>query len=239
MGFDKLDKTGLLGGLLAIVLGVTNLIQLLIIGSSDWIAVALSGTYGLLFLIGGVLFLVFIIKDMNSPMMLIGGASTILFLMCPISNFIYITETSGLDAVLVSLSIINIILCIIALPFSFIRHANLEDMDWREKISHVSLVLLRGSGIFHLLQPLLYGGSLETLGMLIFGIIYLTLSALLVRRKEVNLVQWLGLIIPIIGAVLGIGLLFMSPTPYVIVFIIFDLIICPIRLYYIKTQPTE
>jgi hypothetical protein len=239
MGIDKLDKLGLIGGLLSIVLGVTNLIQLLIIGTSDPKAVALFGIYGLLFLIGGPVFLVLCIKDMNRPMMLIGEASTILFLMCPISNFIYITENSGLDAVLLSLSIINSILCIIALPFSFIRHTNLEDMDRREKISHVSLVLLRGSGIFHLLQPLLYGGSLETLGMLIFGIIYLTISALLVRRKNVNRVQWLGLIIPIIGAVLGIGLLFMSPTPYVIVFIIFDLIISPIRLYYIKTEPAE
>jgi hypothetical protein len=112
-------------------------------------------------------------------------------------------------------------------------------MDTRAKISYASLILLRGSGIFHLLQPAIYGVTLETLGMFGFGIIYLILSILLLLRKDVNLVQLLGVIIPIIGAVLGVGVLFISPIPYVPVFIIFDFIIAPIRFYYIKTKPAN
>ena len=242
MGIDKLHKFELIGGLLVLVLGVTNIIQLLLVGGSDPKGIALFLVYGLLFLIGGAAFFVVCIKEMTRPKLLLGATSNVLLLMCPISNAIYLIAEFGiLDPTLVIISVINIILCIIALPLTFIRYVDLENMDTREKISHASLVLLRGSGIFHLLQPVLYPVSSETLGMLIFGTIYLLITILLTSRKEVHLIQLLGFVLPLVGAVLGIGLLFMAPENihYVIVFIIFDLIISPIRLYYIKTQPAE
>jgi len=242
MGIEKLHKFELIGGLLVLILGFTNIIQLLLVGASDPKGIALFGIYGLLFLIGGAAFFVVCIKEMTRPKLLLSATSNILLLMCPISNSIYlITEIGLLDPILVTLSVINIILCIIALPVSFIRYVDIENINTREKISHASLVLLRGSGIFHLLQPILYPVSLETLGMLVFGTIYLLISILLIRKKDVHLIQLSGFILPLIGAVLGIGLLFMAPVNihYVIVFIIFDLIISPIRFYYIKTQPSD
>lgn len=240
MGIEKLHKLELIGGLLVLILGVTNIIQLFLLGTSDPKGVALYAIYGLLFLIGGGVFFVVCIKEILRLKKLIIATSSILLLMCPISNSIYlISENGGLDIILVSLSIINIIICVIALPLTFIRYADLEDMDTREKISHTSLILLRGSGFFHVLQPVLYGPTIETLGMLVFGIVYLLIAFILPRRKDGKLIQLIGFILPLVGAFLGIGLLFMSPTPYVIVFIIFDLIISPIRLYYIKTQPSE
>lgn len=236
MGLEKLHKLELIGGLLVLILGITNIIQLFLLGTTDPKGVALYAIYGLIFLIGGGVFFVVCIKEKLRAKTLIIATASILLLMCPISNSIYlISENGGLDVILVSLSIINIIICVIALPLTFIRYTDLEDMDTREKISHTSLILFRGSGIFHLLQPGLYDVRLETLGLLVFGTIYLLIAFMLPRRKDAKPLQIIGFILPIIGASFGIVLLFIYLTPYVVVFIIFDLIIIPIRFYYIKT----
>lgn len=236
MGIEKLHKLEWIGGLLVLILGVTNIIQLFLLGTSDPKGVALYAIYGLLFLIGGGVFFVLCIKEKLRAKMFIIATASILLTMCPISNSIYlISENGGVDVILLSLSIINIIICVIALPLTFIRYTDLEEMDVREKISHISLILFRGSGIFYLLQPVLYDVRLETLGMLVLGIVYLLIAFMLPRRKDAKSVQLIGFILPIIGASLGIVLLFLYLTPYVVVFIIFDLIIIPIRFYYINT----
>ena len=236
MGIEKLHKLELIGGLLVLILGVTNIIQVFLLGTSDPKGVALYGIYGLLFLIGGSVFFVVCIKEKLRAKMLIIATASILLIMCPISNSIYLlSENGGLNIILLSLSVINIILCVTALPLTFIRYVDLEEMDTRERISHISLILFRGSGFFHLLQPVLYDVSLETLGMLVLGTIYILIAFMLPRRKDAKPIQLIGFILPIIGASFGIVLLFIYLTPYVVVFIIFDLIIIPIRFYYIKT----
>ncbi|NVM54163.1 MAG: hypothetical protein HWN66_10725 [Candidatus Helarchaeota archaeon] len=226
-----------MGGLLVIIVGIFNIIQLFLVDKSDPKAVLLFAVYGIIFLVGGLIFFAVAIRGILNFKKLIINASSILLLMCAISNAIYLlTGNGGVDIIPLSLSVVNIILCLSTLPMTFTRYANLEDMDAREKVSYVSLILLRGSGLFHILQPLIYEFRLETIGMLVFGVLYILIALMLSSRKDANLIQLIGFILPIIGAILGTVLLFIYLTPYVIVFIIFDGIISPIRFYYIKTQ---
>jgi len=233
----RLNILELVGGLLVTILGGTNAIQMFFVGAADLKAFFLFSVYGSLFLFGGFAFFLAVGLQKLGFKRLIINVASILLLMCAISNYIYLITLGGSAYIVVQgLSVVNIILCVSSLPMTFFRYAALENMDSREKLSFLSLVLLRGSGLFHLLQPFIYEPRFETDVMFLFGVMYLLIAFLLTRHKASKLAQQLGLLLPLVGGILGIGLLVLYPTPYVIVFIIFDVIIVVIRIYYLRTQ---
>ncbi len=235
---EKVSKLDLAGGLVVIILGVTHIILAVLLAQLGYYRESIvPAVYGFIFLPGGLSFFMVSIKGKLSIKKLIINTSCILLLMGGLSNLIQLlTVNVGPQIFIQVLFLLHIVLCCITLPITFSRYVVIENLDRREKLSYFSIVLLRGSGIFHILQPVIYTPTLETQGMFVFGVLYLLITVFLIRRKERRVFQLIGFILPIIGAILGVGVLFMNPTPYVIVFIIFDVLISPIRLYYIKTQ---
>jgi len=235
---EKFSKLDLVGGLVVVILGITHIILAVLLGQLGYYRESIiPAVYGCIFLPGGLAFFAVSLKGKLRIKKLIINTSCILLLMGGISNLILlITMNIGPQPFIQILFLLHIVLCCLTLPITFLRYVVLENLDRREKLSYFSIVLLRGSGIFHILQPVIYTPTLETQGMFVFGVLYLLITVLLIRRKEKKGVQLIGFILPIIGLILGIGVLFMNPTPYVIVFVIFDVVISPIRLYYIKTH---
>ena len=235
---EKFSKLDFVGGLVVVILGITHIILAVLLAQVGYYRESIiPAVYGCIFLPGGLVFFAVSLKDKLRIKRLIINASCILLLMGGISNLILlITMNIGTQTFIQILFLLHIVLCGLTLPITFLGYVVLENLDKREKLSYFSIVLLRGSGIFHLLQPVIYTLTLETQGMFLFGVLYLLVTVFLIRRKESKGVQLIGFLLPIIGAILGMGVLFMNPTPYVIVFLIFDVIIIAIRLYYFKTR---
>ena len=110
-------------------------------------------------------------------------------------------------------------------------------METNDKINLLSVLLLLLTGILHLISPLIYGTTIDTTGLIIFGIIYTILGILVQIKRENKIIGILSFLLPLIGLIIGtIGLLTgLLPIDAFSVFVILlDPIIIILRIYMYK-----
>ena len=110
-------------------------------------------------------------------------------------------------------------------------------METNEKINLLSVLLLLLTGILHLISPLIYGTTIDTTVLIIFGIIYTFLGILVQIKSENKIIGILSIICPLIGLVIGtIGLItgLLPVDAFALFLIILDPIIIILRIYMYK-----
>lgn len=221
----------IIAGVVLIASAITHILQLLVVGFEwhDIAAAVVGGLYGVL----GILILIY--KE-NKPLTFIG-------IIYP-----FIGGTLGLVR-LISIEIgqygtINwfivwhLIADVIVVPSLFLYYISFTEMDKKNKLSFLSIVMFFITALIHILQ-LYYGVNLENIGQAIFGFIYIGIGILLWAKDEIKLVHILAIGIPIIGGILGLILFFFTFSPFLIFFLIVDIIIVYLRIHIYRTYYSE
>lgn len=89
----------------------------------------------------------------------------------------------------------------------------------------ISAGLLMLTGILHIIAPIVLGSSMETMGMVLFGVIYFALGVLLLIKGDKNWVLLFSIICPFIGMIAGTTILLTSFSFYLLFMVILDPII--------------
>ncbi|MHA1782262.1 MAG: hypothetical protein ACTSUL_02430 [Promethearchaeota archaeon] len=111
-------------------------------------------------------------------------------------------------------------------------------MENHEKFRFLAGILLIISAITHVSQLFVYGIESHIIGASIFGVCYLILGILLLKLKKNQVINILGIILPIIGGSLGIGRLILFYVAasgelnfFIIFHVIVDIIVVPSCIY--------
>jgi len=215
-------KLRYLAGLLLIASAFTHNLQLLFVGF-EWhdISAALVGTlYGII----GVLLILMkeskIISFIAIIFPVIGGALGLVRL--------FMIEI-GIYGQINWFIVWHVIADAIIVPCCFYSHIKISNFDNNEILNFLSICLLLITGILHALQVNIYGTSFEILGQMAFGFVYIALSILIWLIGDKKIISILGFILPLIGGILGLAVLFIFPTPFLVVFEIIDLVVIIIR----------
>lgn len=195
----------------------------------DIAAATIGGLYGLL---GGLL-LVF--KD-NKPLTFTGIVFP--FIGGSLGFIRLISIEIGLHGTINWFIVWHLIADAIIIPSLFFYYITFTEMNKQRKLSFLTIFLLVITGIMHILQ-LYLGISLENIGQTVFGILYISLGMLLTFKADVKWVHVVAIDLPIIGAVLGLILFFFIYNPYLIFFIIVDVIVVYLRIYIYQTYYKE
>ena len=110
-------------------------------------------------------------------------------------------------------------------------------METNDKINLLSVLLLLLTGILHLISPLIYGTTIDTTGLIIFGIIYTLLGILVQIKSENKIIGILSILLPLIGLIIGtVGLMtgLLPIDAFTVFIIILDPFIIIFRIYMYK-----
>ncbi len=138
--------------------------------------------------------------------------------------------------------IIIIIINCISFPIVFKKKTELDQMDANEKLSYLSIVIIRGLGLGLLFNALDWIGfsnefnPLMITYILTFGILYMFFGNKLYKQKDIIKIQIGALLTLILGLMLGIILYLFYPNPKFIVNTILSCGLIPIRFYYVKKK---
>ena len=239
MDDERLNKLKLLAVILIVILGITHIIEgFLAIGLLD-----LSVTvfiYSFFFIPLGFRLLMLLKKEeLDEKKHTIIFASVVIFLNGCASLIFLITTDVGQKFFLYGFIVWHLIVDIYVFIVLFISNTILDKMDTDEKIGYFSNILIRGLGLnylFQILAQILPGLYYMIVYLLIFGIINLIIGNMLYLKKENKQIQILGIILLTIGGIIASILLIINPTPNLILFVIFHVIILVIRIYYIKRK---
>jgi len=231
MELKSLQNLRILAGVVLISSCITHLVQLAIVGFEwhDIAAAVIGGLYGLL---GGLL-LIYQNKKLLTFIGIIfpfiGGTLGFVRLVS-----IEIGQTGAINWFIVW----HLIADGIIVPSLFYYYISFTKMNRKEKLSFFTVVLLCITGIMHILQ-IYYGVSLENIGQAIFGILYIILGILLHFKDEVKIVHVIAIDLPIIGAILGLILFFFVYNPFLIFFLIVDILVIYLRIHIYQTYYRE
>lgn len=216
-----------LAGILLIISAFTHIIQLIYVGF-EWhdLAAALFGVaYGIL----GVLLIIF---NENKPITIvaiilpvIGGTLGLVRLIT-----IEIAQHNYINWFIVW----HVIADIIIVPCCFYSYIHLSKYDQKEKINFAAIILFIITGIIHIMQPLEYGFEFLAVGALFYGIIYLVLGFYLLLSDITKQNIILSLFLTIVGLFMGLSGIIMGITPFLIFFVIIDVILIELRYVLLK-----
>ncbi len=107
-------------------------------------------------------------------------------------------------------------------------------MDTNEKLHLITVILLVTTGVLHIIQPLIFGVTVDAIGAAVFGVIYLSLGILLQVQPENKIIALLSFLLPAFGMCIAIGILALNFTPWLLFLVLFDVVIIPTRIYLYK-----
>ncbi|TXT59373.1 MAG: conserved membrane protein of unknown function [Promethearchaeota archaeon] len=227
MELKNYQKLRIIAGILLIASAITHLGQLIVVGFEwhDLAAAIIGGLYGVL----GILLLLY--KE-NRPLTFIG-------IIYP-----FIGGTLGLVR-LISIEIAqngtinwfivwHLIVDIIVVPSLFLYYISFTGMNGQNQLSFLTIVMFFITALIHILQ-IYYGINLENIGTTIFGFIYIGIAVLVWTKEESKRVHILAIDIPIIGGIIGLILFFFTYNPFLIFFLIVDILIVYLRIHIYKT----
>lgn len=231
MEAKTIQKLRHLAGIVLIISSITHLLQLAVVGFEwdDIAAAIIGGLYGLL----GILLLIF--KD-NKPLTFTGIVFP--FIGGTLGFVRLVSIEIGLHGTINWFIVWHLIADAIIVPSLFYYYISFTEMDKKQKISFFTIVLLCITGIMHILQ-VYYGVSFENIGQAVFGSIYLLIGVLLTIKEDVKSVHVVAIDVPIIGAILGLILFFIIYNPFLIFFVIVDIIIVYMRIFIYQTYYKE
>ncbi|MHA1488222.1 MAG: hypothetical protein ACTSRI_00800 [Promethearchaeota archaeon] len=178
--------------------------------------------------------------DETSPMII--ASATISFLNSITILTHVITATPEDRLYLYILLIIIIIINCFSFPIVFKKKTELDQMAANEKLSYLSIIIIRGLGLgllFNVLDWIGFSNEFNPLMIyyiLVFGILYIFFGNKLYKQKEIIKIQIWALLMLILGLMLGIILCLLYPNPKFIVNTILFCGLIPIRIYYIKKK---
>ena len=236
------DKKVLMAGILMFISGILHVIgSILSIGLITLVVTFLI--FSGFFLLLGLRIIKIIRYDLlDRTKRIIIFCTTISFL-----NFITIlthglTATPGDRIYLYVFVIIFIIIDLINFPIFFIRKIELDQMDFNDKLSYFTIVIIKGLGLGLLFNVLAWIGVISDLNLymimyiLVFGTLNMIYGELLYAKKEEKKIQNRAIIILVLGLIFETTLIFFFPNAKSLVDIILLGIIIPIRIYYIKKK---
>lgn len=209
-------------GILLIVSAITHIIQLIFVGF-EWhdLAAALFGV------IYGILGLLLIFLKENKPITIvaiilpvIGGTLGLVRLIT-----IEIAQHNYINWFIVW----HVLADIIIVPCCFYSYTHLAEYNQEETINFAAITLFIITGIIHVMQPLEYGFAFLAVGALFYGIIYLVLGFYLLLHDITKQNIIISLFLTIVGLFMGLSGIIMGITPFLIFFVIIDVILIELR----------
>ncbi|MBD3194180.1 MAG: hypothetical protein GF317_03940 [Candidatus Lokiarchaeota archaeon] len=228
MQIKNYQNLSVLAGFILIASSITHLLQLFFVGFEwhDLGAAIIGGFYGLL----GVLLL--IVKS-NKVLTFIGIIFP--FTGGTLGLVRLIAIEIGINGAINWFIVWHLIADGIVVPSLFFYYISFTNMDRKKKLSFLTIVMFIITAVIHILQ-LYYGITLESIGTAIFGFIYIGLGVNLwnidnSKRIDSSIA---GAIIglPIIGGILGLMLFFLNYNPFLIFFLIVDVLIVILRIHH-------
>jgi len=221
------EKLRILSGILLIISAITHVLQLFFVGFDlhDIGAAIVGSFYGIL----GILFLVL---KKNRPITFICiiyptiggtlGIHRLIFIELAEHGFFnwFIVWHVAVDAVVV--------------PSCAYYYIKIEDMDKNEMIAFLTNDILFITGVLLILQFITYGLTVIPLLQIIFGLLFILLGIILWIKSDNKNIAFISIIVIFFGLILHIAGLIISPTPYLIVFIIIHIILIACRSYLYK-----
>lgn len=223
MKLKSLQNLRILAGLVLISSCITHLVQLMIVGFEwhDIAAAVIGGLYGVL----GILLLIY--KD-NKTLTFIGIVFP--FIGGTLGFVRLITIEIGQVGTINWFIVWHIIADGIIVPSLFYYYISFTQMNRMGKLSFFTVILFCITGIMQILQ-LYYAISLENIVQAIFGILYIEIALLLQFNDDIKEVQGIAIVLPVIRAILGLFLSYLIFNPFLIFFLIVDIIIIHLRIY--------
>jgi hypothetical protein len=226
------QKLRYLAGIVLIISSITHLVQLALVGFEwhDIAAATIGGLYGLL----GILLL--LIED-NKPLTFTGIVFP--FIGGTLGFVRLISIEIGVHGTINWFIVWHLIADAIIVPSLFCYYISFTDMNRKEKLSFLSVVLLFIMGIMHILQ-IYYGVYLENIGLTIFGILYITFAVLLQSKNDIKMFNEVAILLLLIGAILDLVLFYyIVLNPFLIFFLTVDLIIVYLLFHINQTYYKE
>ncbi len=236
------DKKVLMAGILMFISGILHaIVGILSIGLITLVVTFLI--FSGFFLLLGLRMIKIMGYDMlDRTKRIIIFCTTISFL-----NFITIlthmfTATPGDRVYLYVFMIIFIIIDLINFPIFFIRKIELDQMDFNDKLSYFTIVIIKGLGLGLLFNVLAWIGIISDLNLymiiyiLVFGTLNMIYGELLYTKKEEKKIQNRAIFILVLGLIFETTLIFFFPNAKSLVDIILLGVVIPIRIYYVKKK---
>ncbi len=236
------DKKVFMAGRLMVVSGIIHAIGSILSIGFPTIFVTLLIFSVLILLLGFRMIKVLRYDMLDRTKRIIIFCTTISFL-----NFItllthLLTATPGDRVYLYVFMIIFIIIDLINFPIFFIRKIELDRMDFDDKLSYFTIVIIKGLGLGLLFNVLAWIGIISDLNLymiiyiLVFGTLNMIYGELLYTKKEEKKIQNRVIIILVFGLIFETILIFFFPNVKSLVDIILLGVIIPIRIYYVKKK---
>jgi hypothetical protein len=224
---EPYGKFRILSGILLIASAITHVLQLFFVGF-DWhdISAAIVGSFY------GILGILLIVLKKNKPTTFICiiyptiggtlGIHRLIFIELAEHGFFnwFIVWHVAVDAVVV--------------PSCAYYYIKIEEMDKNEIIAFLTNDILFITGVLLILQFISYGLTILPIIQIICGLIFILLGILLWTKSDNKNIATISIILILFGLILSIIGLFISPTPYLIVFIIIHIILLVNRSYLLK-----
>ena len=122
------------------------------------------------------------------------------------------------------------------------KKIQLDQMDKDDKLSYLTIVIIRGLGLgllFNVLAWIGISGNLNPIMIiyiLIFGTLNMIFGEQLYKQREVKKIQMRALLVFILGLVFESILYYLFPNPKSLVDIILYSVIIPVRIYYVQKR---
>ncbi|MBD3228214.1 MAG: hypothetical protein GF329_08490 [Candidatus Lokiarchaeota archaeon] len=131
----------------------------------------------------------------------------------------------------------HLIVGLIPIPILFHYKSILDEMNNVDKIAYISILLIEATGwiyIFQILSTIIPRLYFLLTYFAIFGLINMILGKRLYSNRNNRSLNFLAIVIPTIGAIFAIILILVNYHSFLPLFIIFDIIIIVIQIYYIS-----
>ena len=130
----------------------------------------------------------------------------------------------------------------IIFPIFFVKKAELDQMKRDDKLSYLSIIVIKGLGLGLLVNVLAWIGLTNDLNpymisyILIFGSLNMIYGELLYKRKEQRMIQITAIFVLILGLIFELTLCIFFPNGKSLADVILYSAIIPIRIYYLKIK---
>lgn len=226
MALKKIQYGRIIAANILIISCITHLVQLAIVGFEwhDIAAAVIGGLYGVL----GILLLLYkdykLLTFIGIVYPFIGGTLGFVRL---------ITIEIGQNGTINWFIVWHLIADGIIVPTLFYYYISFTNLNRKDKLSFLTVILLSIIGILHILQ-IYYEITLENIMQAIFGILYIEFALLLQFKDDRKEFQIAAIYLTIIGAIFGLFLFYFIFNPFLIFFVIIDIIIVYLRIIIYK-----
>ncbi|TFF86635.1 MAG: hypothetical protein EU551_01105 [Promethearchaeota archaeon] len=205
----------------------------------DILVVGVTGVlYSFFMLTLGAFFLRIILKNqLDQTKKIIITMNVVIFLNVLTSLIQVLTIDFGSYLYFYGFVFSHLLIGLIPIPILFHYKSILDEMNTVDKIGYIVVLLIDASGwiyIFQILSTVIPKLYFLLAYFATFGLINMILGRKLYSNRNNKSLNFLAVVIPTIGGIFAIILIFVNYHSFLPLFIIFDIIIIVIQIYYIS-----